>query len=400
MKTAGFVAEFDPFHAGHAYLLRKAKEAGAEAAAVVMSGCFTQRGAPAAMPPAARCAAALACGADLVVELPLPWAMAPADTFARGAVFLLSALGCVDTLAFGSESGDAEKLAECARLLKKADGSPEMARALAAGKSFPRARAEALRALFPKADLAPLFSPNDTLALAYLRAMREQGAPFSPLAVRRVFAAHGGEEERNGFASASHLRRLLAAGRTEEALAFMPAEAAAVCRRALDSGAAPFQLKKAEPAVLSYLRRLTAADFAQVPDVSEGLENRLAAAAGRAERLEELTFAVKSKRVTLARVRRILWSAFLGIEKRDAAGFPPYLRVLGFTEKGKELLRCAKKTGRLPVLTRYADAAGLPDAVRRLYDLECRAYDQYGFFLPKSRPAGLLARTGVIVPRG
>lgn len=395
MRVAGVIAEFNPFHNGHAYLLREARR-GADAVAVVMSGCFTQRGEPACMPPAPRCAAALRAGADLVLELPLPWAMAAADTFAEGAVFLLQALGCVDTLAFGSESGNADKLTACVGMLHAADGSNAFADALAAGYSFPRARQCAVQALFPQADLTPLSDPNDTLAIAYLQACTRLGAPFTPLAVRRVFAAHDTAGEQDGFASASRIRALFAAGQDEKALAFVPEQAKAVYRKTLESGAAPFRMGYADRAVLARLRCLDAAAFAKVPDVSEGLENRLLAAVRRAEGLESLFTVIKSKRYTHARVRRMVWGAFLGLSRTHTAASPPYLRVIGMGARGQDIMRCAGKAGCLPLLTRHADAAGLGAFGRHIYALECRAADLYGLFLPKVQPSGLLQQTGLV----
>lgn len=395
MRVAGVVAEFNPFHNGHAYLLQEAHRR-ADAVAVVMSGCFTQRGEPACMPPAPRCAAALRAGADLILELPLPWAMAAADTFAEGAVSLLQALGCVDTLVFGSESGDANKLMACVDMLHAADGSSAFADALAAGYSFPRARQRAVQVLFPKADLSPLSDPNDTLAIAYLQACAKLKTAFMPLAVRRVFAGHDMAAEQDGFASASRIRALLAAGQNEKALNFVPDQAQHIYRKTLADGAAPFRMVYADRAVLARLRCMDAAAFAKVPDVSEGLENRLLAAVRRANELDVLFDAIKSKRYTHARVRRTVWGSFLGLSRTHTAARPPYLRVVGIGARGREILRCAAQAGCLPILTRHADAAGLGTFGKHLYALECRAADLYGLFLPKVQPGGLLQQTGVV----
>ncbi|MFT8888567.1 MAG: nucleotidyltransferase family protein [Ethanoligenens sp.] len=396
MQVAGVIAEFNPFHNGHAHLLREAHRTGADAVAVVMSGCFTQRGEPACMSPTTRCAAALHAGADLVVELPLPWAMAAADTFAAGAISLLKALGCVDRLVFGSETGDTDKLTECVRMLNEVDGSSAFADALAAGCSFPRARQNAVHILFPQADISPLSRPNDTLALAYLNACAKLKAPFNPFAVRRVFAGHDTVGEEAGFSSAAQVRALLTAGREEKALACVPEQAAVLYRRALAAGAAPYRAAYAERAVLARLRCLDAAALARVPDVSEGLENRLLSAVHRASGLEPLFSAIKSKRYTLARVRRVVWGAFLGLSRTHTAAPPPYLRILGIGPRGRDILRRAGQTGSLPIVTRHADVAGLGTFARHVYELECRANDLYGLFLPCVQPTGMLQRTELI----
>lgn len=396
MRVAGVIAEFNPFHNGHAYLLREARRSGVDAVAVVMSGCFTQRGEPACMPPVSRCAAALHAGADLVLELPLPWAMAAADTFAEGAVSLLQALGCVDTLVFGSESGQTDQLEACVEMLRAADGSSAFAAALAAGYSFPRARQRAVQMLFPQADLTPLSDPNDTLAIAYLQACAKQKASFTPFAVRRIFAGHDAAGEQGGYSSASRIRALLAAGQDEKALACVPEQAAVVYRQALAAGAAPFRMAYADRAVLARLRCMDAAAFAKVPDISEGLENRIVSAVRSADGLESLFAAIKSKRYTHARVRRMVWGAFLGLSRTHTAASPPYLRVIGIGSRGQDILRCAGHFHGLPLLTRHADAAKLGAFGRHIYALECRAADLYGLFLPTVQPAGMLQRTELI----
>lgn len=396
MKAAGVIAEFNPFHKGHAYLLAQARESGADCVAVVMSGHFTQRGEPACMPESVRCEAALRAGADLVVELPLPWAMAAADTFAYGAVCLLDALGCVDRLVFGSECGDVGAIRACAQMLHEADGSPAFAAALAAGCSFPRARLSAVQALFPQGDISPLTRPNDTLAVAYLRACARADAVFEPVAVRRLFAAHDRADTQRGFASAARIRALLAAGQGQRAFSHVPEDAALLYARALALGAAPFRPELAERAVLARLRCMDAPAFARVPDVAEGLENRLAAAARRAPGLEQLYRAIKTKRYTHARVRRIVWSAFLGLSRMHTAAPPPYLRVLGIGERGREILRTARSAGRLPVVTRHADMAALGKFAQSVYALECRAADLYGLFLPVVQPCGALQASPIL----
>ena len=188
MKAAGIVAEYDPFHKGHAYHIEQTRLAGATHIAAVMSGNFVQRGEPAIMLKHARAKAALAGGVDLVLELPLPWAIAGARTFAFGAVSLLNALGCAELLSFGSESGDAAALEETLEALS-GDNLNDLVRAKQKnGLSYASAREKAVRELFGEGRVAALRNPNDTLAVEYLRALKELGAPMRPLAVRRAGA--------------------------------------------------------------------------------------------------------------------------------------------------------------------------------------------------------------------
>lgn len=388
MKTAGIVAEYNPFHNGHAYQIAQTRQAGCTHVVAVMGGYFTQRGEGALMGPAARCEAALRGGADLVLELPLPWAAASAETFARGAVSLLDALGCVDVLSFGSESGDIRTLTAAEEELARLDGSDRLHRALRAGVSFPRAREEALAGRLDDPEL--LRRPNDILALEYLGALRRLSSPMRPMAVRRVGAGHDSCLTASGFASASRIRTLLTGGAFDGAARFLPAGSLAVCRQEWAAGRAPFLPAAAEPLVLAQLRRMGPEDFARLPDVSEGLENRLFRAAQSAVALPELYAAVKTKRYTLSRVRRVVLAAFLGLPGGLTAQRPPYLRVLGLNPRGAEILRAARPA--LPLISRHADTAGLDDRGRTVDALECRAADLYGLCLPRRQPCGARQR--------
>ena len=387
MGTAGIIAEYNPFHNGHAYHIERTRNAGCSHVVVVMGGCFTQRGEPACMRKQPRCEAALRNGADLVIELPVPWATASAETFAYGGVYLLNALGVVDVLSFGSESGNTSALTGLAAQILSLDGSESLAAALRTGVSFPRAREIALAKTDPD-SVSLLRHPNDILAVEYLKAAARLGSRMRPLAVLRSGSGHDDPLPGGTVASASHIRRLLTEEPAEKALRYVPESAAAVYRREIAEGHAPLQSTAAETAVLSYLRRLGARDFAALPDVCEGLENRIAGAVRRADSLDGLCAAIKSKRYTLSRIRRIVLSAFLGIDREIRAGPPPYIRVLGMTRRGAELLDAARPAAALPIVSRHADFASLGERARRVYALECLASDLYGLCLPRRLPGG------------
>ena len=388
MPTAGIVAEYNPFHNGHAHHIAKTREAGATHIVSVTSGHFTQRGEPATMPKRPRCEAALSGGADLIVELPLPWACASAETFAFGAVFILNALGCVDLLSFGSESGNIESIQKAAEMLTQADGSKELAQALKTGASFPRARSRAVEQLFPQAETGLLKNPNDTLAIEYLKTLLKLRSPIKPFAVKRSGARHDAHRPEEGFASASHIRSLMAEGRFSEALAFIPEEARPVYLAACRQGLTPFAMSAAEISILSQLRRMTAEEFAGLPDVAEGLENRIFKAASVSGSYEELLNRIKTKRFTLARIRRIIMAAWLGLSSDYTGNPPPYIRVLGFNNRGSEILAAAKKSATLPIVTRHSHIPDLGGEAARVYALECRAADLYGLCLPTRQPCG------------
>lgn len=388
MKTAGIVAEYNPFHNGHGHLIRVLREAGFTHIVAVMSGCFTQRGEAACMTKPTRCEAALRGGADLVIELPVPWASAAAESFARGSVGLLGALGCVDALAFGSECAEKSRLLTTARLLLETDGGEEFKDALRSGCSFPRAARRAAAERFPGTDLTALDRPNDTLAVEYCKALLRGGAEMEIFPVRREGAAHDEIAACGGYASASYLRGLLAGGHAEEIRPFVPESVFPVYARELAQGHAPFDGAAMELMILSRLRQMDERSIAALPDVCEGLENRVLEAAGTSVDLNGLYGKIKSKRYTLARIRRIAVSALLSLRREDGTGIPPYLRVLGLSDRGGEILRRAKTTASLPVVSRHSELVRLGERAQRVYAIECLASDLYGLCLPSRLPCG------------
>lgn len=384
MKIAGIVAEFNPLHNGHALLMKKVRKAGFSHIAVVMSGNYTQRGEAACLLKSARCRAALLCGADLVIELPLPFAVSSAENFANGAVSLINLLGCVDSLCFGSESGNIDKLKSCAERILELDSSPLLSEKLKLGCSFPAARALAAGEEF--SDI--LRNPNDTLAVEYIKSLIKLGSPIKTFTIKREGARHDETALSMASASASALRTLFSLGRFDEAFSFIPNSAAEIFKSDFSSQRGPFDVKKVELPMLSKIRSMDASQFSLIPDVAEGLENRIFSAAQKSCSLEELYTEIKSKRYTMSRIRRIILCAYLGIDRTYTASLPPYIRVLGFNERGIEILRAAKKSAAVPIFMRHADFANADKISRKIYALECRSTDLYTLCFPKPLPCG------------
>ena len=374
METVGIVAEYDPFHRGHAWHIAETRRLlGGGAVVCVMSGHWVQRGACAVTDKWTRAAAALMGGADLVLELPTPWAMASAEPFARGAVALLHATGVVDALSFGSEAGELAPLEGAAAALDAPDYPDRLRAALGRGLSFPAARQEA-------AGGAPCLStPNNNLGVEYLRALRALDSPIRPMTVPRRGAAHDGPAA-EGFASASAIRALLRSGDRAGAEPYLTqpwtGEAA--------------DLRYADRAVLARLRTMGEGDWAALPDGggAEGLPARLTQAARQAASLGEFYALAKTRRYPHARLRRLALAAFLGLRAADRPAAPPYLRVLGLSEMGRELLRRMKGTCPLPVITKPAQARELDGPARALFEAEARYTDLYGLCFPTPRPCG------------
>lgn len=378
MAVAGIIAEFDPFHLGHQRLIDEARrQLGADTPVVVaMSASFTQRGDAAVCTSQARAEMALRGGANLVLELPVQFSTASAETFARGGVQTLAATGVVDTLCFGSETGDLTRL----RWLSLAIDTPYFKMCLkdllGQGLPFATARQRALEQVVGPGSQVPE-GANDLLATEYLRFLPDG---MDALAVRRTDDGHGGAQ------SATRIRALLRAGELEAACALLPESSQRILRAQCQYARCPGGLSWAERAVLYRLRTMTEEDFAAIPDCTEGLEHRMAAAANTCTTLEQLYATVKTKRYAHARIRRIVLRAFLGI-----TGLPeevPYLRVLGMDEVGMDLLRQMKKAAKLPVITKPAHGRNLPPKARKVY-LEARAADDlWGLCVEKLRPTG------------
>lgn len=387
MNIAGITAEYNPFHTGHAYQVSALREQlGRDAAvAAVMSGNWVQQGRPAVTDKWTRARMALSGGVDLVLELPTVWAASSAESFARGAVALMCRSGVVDTLCFGSETGELSSLQAAADCLDSQDYPAQLRRALEGGASFAAARQAAVERLIGPAGTA-LASPNNNLGVEYLRSLRALGSTIRPVTVRREGAAHNTwDETGEGFRSATQLRQHLARGEWEAVRPYVPAG-----NLSLLQSAPLTDPELGERAMLACLRKMRAEDWAKLPDAGagEGLPQRLERAGQRCHSLDDFFVQAKTRRYAMARLRRMALWAFLGLTAADIPDEPPYLRVLGFNARGREVLKEMKQKARLPILTKPAHARALDGPGRQLFELEARCTDLYGLFLPQLPPPG------------
>ncbi|MBQ6829728.1 MAG: nucleotidyltransferase family protein [Clostridia bacterium] len=398
MRIAGIVAEYNPFHNGHAYHIEKTRErdGGCEATHIVavMSGSFVQRGEPAVMTKFDRARAALSGGADLVLELPLSWALSSAEKFAFGAVSMLNALGCVDAISFGSEAGALAPLRRAVDTMETPRFQTLLKYFMESGIAFPEATQKALTEIAGDSCGKLLASPNNTLGIEYLKALRRLDSSIQPFTVARYQVAHDSEVPLGNIASATYLRGLLKSDRTVAAFPFMPSACISAVSDAAQKGALPALPERLERAVLAKLRTLSPAAIAALPGISEGLENRFYNAVRTAVDLTSLEEAVKTKRYPLTRVRRLIWNAFLGTPKLAPFTPVPYLRVLAANSRGKEILSAAKPT--VPVIHRASQVDKLDDNVRALWELECRATDLHALAFPTPLPCGADHTTGIV----
>ena len=404
MGAIGIVAEYNPFHTGHALQLARTRELlGADLPAVaVMSGSWVQQADCAVADKWTRAKLALMGGVDLVLELPTVWAMASAESFARGAVSILNAAGVVDVLSFGSESGDIGQLGRVAACLDGGEYPALLKEQLSRGLSFPAARQRAAEQLLGT-DAAVLSRPNNTLGIEYLRALHALGSPIRPVTVKRegaghneaaVFSGQMSQEEadqlfwqHNTTLSATAIRGYLTEGEWERMAPYLPQGGLELLR---ESAPELPVLARLERAILARVRTMSAEDWGRLPDAgaAEGLPNRLERAGRECTSMAEFFDLAKTKRYTHSRLRRLVLWAFLGLTAADVPAAPPYLRVLGFSARGQELLKEMKKQAALPILTKPAQAKDLPEPGRRLFQLESRCTDLYDLCRAAPRPAG------------
>lgn len=366
MKIAGVIAEYNPFHSGHAYQLQRTRElTGCDYVVVCMDGSYTQRGAAACLSKWDRARMALLCGADAVFELPALFAVRTADVFARGGVTILGGLG-VDVLAFGSEIDDPDLLSRLAEVREREPDCVAQAvrENLKMGMSHARAWGSAVSEHLG-VDASLLGAPNLILGAEYIRAIRRLSSDMAICPVLRSGEYHDANLGCDGFASATAIRAAMREGRTADALNCVPAAVRDILQSA-GTMHAPDDL------LLARLRTMTEAEIVALPDVSEGLERRVKQAAEVAPTLENLVDSVKCKRYTRARLSRLTAHALLGLTSAlaEAHPAPTCARLIGMRADAKPLLAELKKRARLPIVSDPTRLKGDP-----IFALECRATD-------------------------
>ncbi len=365
MVIAGIIAEYNPFHNGHAYQAAEVRRrVNCDGVVAVMSGSFVQRGDVACCDKWSRAAMAVHNGVDLVIELPFEYAGQSAGYFASGAVRLLDAMGVVDYLCFGVESEEMEAPAELARLADIIAGEKHTLKAkLRQGASFAAARG----AVFGEHEQAASL-PNNILALEYVTALKTISSKMQPLPLTRTGGINHNQADvpQSGkISSATAIRRLLS-DNLSKAADFMPDSAYTILSELVQKGAAPLCISALETAILAMLRCAPLEQLAELPDVTEGLERRLQSAANKAINFDELIFGVKSKRYALSRIRRIAVNALIGVTREDLQTPPQYIRVLAANETGRAILKSIKLKSELPIITKIAAYKSFLETSRQL----------------------------------
>ena len=377
MSIVGIIAEFNPLHKGHEYLINEAKKLGA--VACVISGNFVQRGDTAIIEKRIRAQAALACGADIILELPVLWSMSTAQNFALGGMSALKNIGC-DTIIFGSECGNIETLIKAANILSSPSFSQLLKEKIRTGITFAAARQAAAEELNLESGI--LSGANNNLAIEYILAAKHLNYNVNFKTVTRIGAMHDSLEE-NEFVSASLLREKLKVQDYDFCRKYIPQDILNLFPPQSISN-----IKNIEVAVLSVLRTKSKAELSLLPDLSEGVENKLFNSIKIATSLEELYNEIKVKRYTLARIRRLVLSAFIGIEKDFFMKPLPYVRVLGFNKEGEQLLRNISSPF-VPMVTKATDILKISDDAIKVFKTECLATDLFALSVDIPLPCGI-----------
>ena len=358
MHALGIIAEYNPFHNGHAYQAAEArKRGGADIVIAVMSGHFTQRGECAQMDKWHRAEAAVCSGVDLVLELPTVFAVRSAQHFACGGIRLLDRLGIVNQLSFGAENADLEIIRSAAAGMETPAVVEHFKREVQAGKTYAAAVASAIES----AGLAPpdfIRSPNNILAVEYLRAIAKYASPLQPLPVKRVGGGYHDLELVESFSSATAIRREIAKQQqlSPALLKTLPPASIALLNDLLSEGAAPADPSRLDNAILAKVRGMSDCELRQAPEMTEGLENRLWKVAQQAGTVPEMLTLLKTKRYPYSRLQRLLVHLLLGATAAQISGFdscgPLYARVLALNKAGQCALQAISRQGSIPIITK------------------------------------------------
>jgi len=397
MKVCGIVSEYNPFHNGHLYhLIQARQETGCDYIICIMSGNFTQRGEAAIFDKWIRTRMALSAGADVVIELPVLYVLQPAEWFAYGAIKILHELGVVTHLSFGSEIANISLLNHLAEfLLNEPKEYQDILRdKLKVGVSFPKAQAEALLSYLTRYSLfheslkpdiiKAISSPNSILGIEYLKALHRLQSSIIPVPIQRVHASYHSTVLNKGISSATAIRKAIhKKGFCQQVKDTVPSYVYEICHDEASRGNGPVFTKDFENIILFTFRKWDLQEIASLPDISEGLENRIKKMSREKTNLEDFLMAIKSKRYVFTRLQRISLYALLGIQRNLINQFtkleaPTYARLLGFRKDSLPLLTKIKRESSIPLIAKAADFhRDADDGMKKLFSYDVVATDIY-----------------------
>jgi len=384
MKTLGIITEYNPFHNGHLYHLYKAREiTRADYVVAVMSGNFLQRGEPAIINKWARTKMALNAGVDLIIEIPFVFSTQDANGFAFGAVKLLDSLQITDYLCFGCETDDLDTLYPISNFLHVESQKYKelIVHNSKNGYAFPKTRSQALceyhrifgidglKKISPSELSKLLKYPNNILALEYIKHLLNLKSKIIPIAIKRMGASYHQKNIKGKISSATSIRNEilnnLSSPKTnlfmlnDKIKSTIPSSGFPVLERELREGRGPITLDSYRQYILATLRRTSSEDISHIHGVTEGLENRIKKEALKSSTVEQLINSIKTRRYTRTKIQRIILHLMMNLSKKDVKIFnrcgPLYARVLGFSKKGKTLLRTIKKKSSMPSISKLSN---------------------------------------------
>ena len=359
-KVLGIIAEYNPFHNGHLYHLEQSKkQTGANYTIAIMSGNFTQRGSTSLIDKWSKAKVAIENGIDLVIELPVLYSISSAENFAEGSIKLLNSLKIVDYLSFGSESNNIDILSEISDILYNEPQSYKtlLSNELSTGISYPKARENALLSYLNNKKYANILShPNNILGIEYLKALKKYKSTIKPISISRYEVGYNDISYSGNISSSTAIRNIIKNNGFKILKKLVPPSSYSSLIENIKLGHLIPDLSVFEKEIIYNLRKMDISEIAKLPDVSEGLEFSIKNAANSCNTLNELLNIIKSKRYTNTRIQRILLYCLLGITKKDISISKklqqPYVRILGFNQKGKFLIsQIAKYNPKLPLIT-------------------------------------------------
>lgn len=369
MKICAIISEFNPFHSGHKYLIDEIKKQGFTHIVAIMSGNFVERGEPAIVSKESRTKAAMLNGIDLVIELPIVKVLNSAEKYAAAAVEIAEKLGCIDALAFGSECGNTKTLEKASDILKSKKFKLIFKKYISLGNSFPKAEFLALKDLTDDKDLiSALKSPNSILGIEYIKALKKLKSNIKPITIKR----------NSNFLSSSEIRNLIINNR-DTYKNYVPKTSAKLLETDIKN-ALLATLGNGDKPMLYSIKSADLKSILKISDVSEGLENRILSCAEKSFSVVELLKNIKTKRYTMARIKRILMLIFLKITKGMQNKKIPFIKVIGANKKGLEILKKAKKTSKLPIVSRHQEIKKLGKTALYFFEKECLVSEMYRFF--------------------
>lgn len=387
MKVAAIISEYNPFHNGHKYQIDKIREILGDDTAIIaiMSGNFTQRGEIAVTDKTIRASAAVECGVNLVLELPFPFCMSSAEFFARSGVKIAESIGIVDYLVFGSESGDLSELSDVASIMNSNEyileldalrGTPEYKE-----YGYPELCEAAITTLYGKEISREFLSPNNILAIEYIKAIISSGSDIAPLTIKREGAGYlDFINPMAEFQSATAIREALSED-FNSALEYVPKSAKDIYSKAITNGKMPADVTKLDTAVISSFRLNSSDASVDIHDAMGGLYNRLCDMSAEATTISSLTSMTETKKYTKARIRRAIWNTYFGVTSSKVRELPCYTQVLAMDDIGRSLLKMIKKMSDFPVITKPSSYKDYGDTVIEQKELSNKADAVYDLTL-------------------